>query len=203
MTFLGQLVPRKGVDLAMRALATLHEQRWEFVVVGTGAQEQQLRTLAHRLGIAHRVRFLPARPNQEAIGEIARSDLFILPSRFDGWGAVVNEALMCGVPVLCSSRCGAADLIQAPWLGEVFPADSVAGLRPVLARWIAQGKRTPEATERVRSWSDCITGASAAEYLLSVIRHVSGSGPRPVPPWYIADDGTASRRPLPLRIEHE
>jgi len=197
LMFLGQLIPRKGVDLVLRALAALREQRWEFVVMGVGAQEQELRAMARRLGIARRVRFLPARPNQEAIREVARSDVFILPSRFDGWGVVVNEALMCGVPVLCSSHCGAADLIQAPWLGEVFPAYSVAGLRTVLARWIAQGKRTPEATERIRSWSDRITGASASEYLLSVIRHVSGSGPRPTPPWYLTGNEAAPGRPLP------
>ena len=195
LMFLGQLVPRKGVDLVLRALAALRGQGWEFLVMGAGLQERELRAMAHRLGIAGQVRFLPAQPNQEAIGEIARSDLFVLPSRFDGWGAVVNEALMCGVPVLCSSHCGAADLIQTPWLGEVFPASSVAGLRAVLARWIAQGKRAPEATENIRSWSSCITGESASEYLLSVIRHTTGSCPRPTPPWYLTDGRVNESQP--------
>ena len=43
---------------------------------------------------------------------MAAADVLVLPSRFDGWGAVVNEALMVGTPVICSDRCGASDVIE-------------------------------------------------------------------------------------------
>ena len=82
--------------------------------------------------------------NAEAVAEIARHDLFLLPSRFDGWGAVVNEALMCGVPVVCSDNCGAAELLGESWRGEVFRTGSAAGLKDILQRWIALGRRTDD-----------------------------------------------------------
>ena len=71
------------------------------------------------------------------------------------------------------------------------------------ARWIARGKRTPEATERIRFWSDHITGKSASDYLLSVIRHVSASG-APGAPVVPGGRSTAPRRPAGLGVEaHE
>ena len=57
LMFLGQLIPRKGVDLTLRALAALRGQNWEFVVMGAGAQEPELRAMAHRLDIAGRSGF--------------------------------------------------------------------------------------------------------------------------------------------------
>jgi glycosyltransferase involved in cell wall biosynthesis len=52
----------------------------------------------------------------------------VLPSRFDGWGAVVNEALMVGTPVICSDRCGASDVIENGRNGYVFEADNADAL---------------------------------------------------------------------------
>lgn len=183
IVYLGQCIPRKGIDIALQALSKLRTAHWRFTIIGDGPSKFTFVQLAEHLGIKPHVRFLPAMRNDEALGHIAKADVFILPSRFDGWGAVVNEALMRGVPVLCSSRCGSADLLRAHWRGEVFPAGNVSSLRQVLEHWIAKGKRTPVERARLREWSRCITGEAAADYLLAILEHVYAGGARPEAPW--------------------
>ena len=51
---------------------------------------------------------------------ICESDCLVLPSRYDGWGAVISEALMVGTPVICSDNCGAANVVTASNVGSVF-----------------------------------------------------------------------------------
>ena len=60
---------------------------------------------------------------------IAAADLLALPSRWDGWGLVVNEALAVGVPVIASNACGASDLIRQDVNGYVFTSEDAASLR--------------------------------------------------------------------------
>jgi len=181
--FLGALIPRKGGDLLLRALAALPNRNWRLIMVGEGESRPIWQRVAAHGRISDHVTFTGVLPNTEAKAVLGHFDLFVLPSRFDGWGAVVNEALMQGVPVLCSDRCGARDLLAEPWRGEVFKADSVESLRDVLARWIDRGKRTPELTQRIKAWSRCIEGESVADYFAAVLRHVYSGAPRPIAPW--------------------
>jgi glycosyltransferase involved in cell wall biosynthesis len=185
--FLGQYIDRKGIDLALKALSQLPHLAWHFTIVGSGPAYSALTTLCQQAGLQERVRFLPALPNNEAQQLLKSADVLLLPSRFDGWGAVVNEALMQGIPVVCSDRCGAGDLLRESWRGELFRSESLPDLARVLEKWIARGKRTPTVTERISNWSHCITGDSAAGYLLAVLSHLYTGTSRPVPPWYPAE----------------
>ncbi len=183
LMYLGQFIPRKSVDLLLTALAGVDSTNWTLTLMGNGPQEQELKELAAQLGIAERLGFAPPRPNAEAVAAIARHDLYILPSGFDGWGATTNEALMCGVPVVCSDNCGSGSLLRASWRGETFRAASADSLRDVLARRIAAGRLTPETRERIRSWSCAIEGRTGAEYFWACMEASAGKRPRPVPPW--------------------
>jgi glycosyltransferase involved in cell wall biosynthesis len=183
LIYLGQCVRRKGLDIALRALAGMRRLRWRLSVIGSGPAAQSWRQLAERLGIAARVSFASALPYNDAMARLAESDLLLLPSRYDGWGAVVNEALMLGVPAVCSDACGAKDLLWEGWRGEVFRSGSASALRTILEARIAGGRLNTEAMQRVQRWSRCLGGDSGAEYILSVIKHVYGGGPRPVAPW--------------------
>lgn len=187
--FLGQFIPRKGIDFLLRALANLREYDWILTLMGSGPEQANLERLADRLHIRERVCFLPNQTNREAVAQIAENDLFILPSRFDGWGAVVNEALMCGVPVICSDYCGAAELLQEPWRGSVFPAYSVSGLQAALEPWLRQGMRTQEQAERIQVWTKRIEGAAASDYLLKVVT-ATPQDTRPMAPWRIKEPPT-------------
>ncbi len=132
--YVGQLIARKRVDLLLQAFSELDIPSARLRIIGRGAEEQNLRQLASRLGIAGQVQFLPGMPNADIVAAMAAADVLVLPSRFDGWGAVVNEALMVGTPVVCSDRCGASDVIEDGRNGYVFEAGSARSLREQLRR---------------------------------------------------------------------
>lgn len=183
LVFIGECVPRKGGDLLLRALRELAGLPWRLTVVGDGPERARWQELAADLGISARVRMAGAQPNATAMEILDRSDLLVLPSRWDGWGAVVNEALVRGVPVVCSSYCGAADLVAGPDRGAVFPAGSVGGLREALSAMIGRGKRGPERTRRISEWSARIAGPVAAEYFRAVVAAAASASPSPRAPW--------------------
>ncbi len=71
-------------------------------------------------------------------GLFARADVFILPSRYDGWGVVVNQAIGAGLPVICSDAVGAGyDLVEPEVNGLRFPAGDVAALAGCMERLAA------------------------------------------------------------------
>ena len=184
LTFIGRLIKLKGIDILLRALSGLKHFDWNLKIVGDGQERQNLENLSNNLGLSERVDFLGTLENEEAANVLIENDLLILPSsRKEGWGAVVNEALMRGVPVVCSSFCGAADLLKEPERGEVFPAGSVSTLREVLSRRISQGKLAPEKAMRIKQWSTAIEGETVANYLLQVIEAIKGHHHNPIPPW--------------------
>ena len=67
--------------------------------------------------------------------------------------------------------------------GDIFPGESVAVLRKILAGQILRGKRTPETTSKIKNWSKTIEGETAAAYLWEVIASLKGGKSKPVPPW--------------------
>lgn len=126
--YVGQLIMRKRVDLLLTAFSRLDTPTARLRVIGKGEEEQSLKQMADKLGIANRVSFEPGMPNAQIVAAMAAADVLVLPSRFDGWGAVVNEALMVGTPVICSDRCGASDLIENGRNGYVFEAGNADAL---------------------------------------------------------------------------
>lgn len=183
LLYVGQLIHRKGVDILLRALQRVIQSNWCLAIAGTGPLQAEYIRMCRELGLAERVEFLGVLPNDAVKERIARADLLVLPSRFDGWGAVVNEALMCGVPVICSDQCGASDLLQADWRGEVFPSQSVPVLTKLLEKRINFGRTTRELRTEISTWSRCIAGECVAEYLCRIFGHVYHGESRPIPPW--------------------
>jgi glycosyltransferase involved in cell wall biosynthesis len=183
--YLGQCVGRKGMDIAIRALAQVHSHPWRLTIIGSGPLAAEWGFLAGSLGIGKWVHFFPALPHAEATAQLVDADLLLLPSRFDGWGAVVNEALMAGGPVICSDRCGAKDLLEEEWRGDIFQSGSVPSLKAALERRIAKGRRTAVEQARIRKWAGCLDGNLAANYLLDVLANVYDGAYRPLPPWAV------------------
>lgn len=184
MVYLGRCIPIKGgVDTVIKALSGLQSLEWTLDVIGEGELRDGWVNLARDLGLSDRIRFPGSMPHADAMEAVAQSDLLILPSRHDGWGFVVNEALVHGVPAFCSDHCGASDLLQEAWRGAVFPVDDVPVLRLLLSETLALGKPSEAARQRIWEWSTRIDGRNTAGYLLDVIRHCLGEGERPAPAW--------------------
>jgi glycosyltransferase involved in cell wall biosynthesis len=185
LVYIGGLRHGKGVDVLLAALAHHPHASWTLDVVGDGPEAPVLKRLAAAKGIAQRTQFHGTLSHAQAMPVLSGSDLLVLPSRAkDGWGAVVSEALMRGVPVICTYECGAAALLKDAWRGEVVKAGSVTALRDALARRIQHGPPSLCERQRIIDWSQCITGESAARYLLAVVHHARGEGPRPEVPWW-------------------
>ena len=181
--YLGQFIRRKNIVTAIRALSGIPDLDWQFDAVGNGPDLKRCKRAADTSGVSGRMRFHDAVNNRMIGNLLENSDLLLLPSGYDGWGAVVNEALMCGVPVVCSDNCGAADLLREPWRGSTFKMGSVEDLQMVLRGWIERGKRTRESSTRIREWSSSIEGPSVARYLVEVVKYIRSGGTRPSPPW--------------------
>jgi glycosyltransferase involved in cell wall biosynthesis len=182
--YIGQILRLKDGVTAVRALQNLSTSAWVFDVVGDGPDLARWKEAAANSGVADRIGFRPGVDNG-LIGNLLRdADLLLLPSRKDGWGAVINEALMSGVPVICSDNCGAADLLREPWRGSTFKAGSVKDLKGILQEWIERGRRTERSSARIREWSSFLEGPQVARYLVEIVAFLQARGLRPSPPWY-------------------
>lgn len=121
----GRLERQKGIDVLLRAFAqSAHRTSHRVLLVGRGSHEQQLRELAAELGIADRVTFAGWQDNAWSL--MRRARLFALPSRWEGFGNVVIEALACGAPVVVSDcSYGPKEIVRNGVDGLVFPVDDV------------------------------------------------------------------------------
>ena len=131
----GHLVPQKGFDVLLRALAICHAggQRFHLTVVGMGYEQDALRATARELGLEHSVTWLGA-PERGAVPEIYRAaDAFVLASRHESFGVVIIEALASGLPVV-ATRCGGPEEIVTPEVGELAPVEDPAALADAISR---------------------------------------------------------------------
>jgi UDP-glucose:(heptosyl)LPS alpha-1,3-glucosyltransferase len=143
--FVGSGFARKGLAAAIEALERSGEPAFRLLVVGKDRAARQFAARAERLG--PRVRFLGAR--EDVRPYYAAADCFILPSRYDPFPNTSLEALAMGLPVIVSSRCGAAEIVEPGVNGWVCEPDDAAGLarlmheadRAIRAGGMAQGAR--------------------------------------------------------------
>lgn len=136
--YVGSLSLRKGVTVLLQAFAALkNRENAALVLVGDDRSNGAYAKEAKRLGIAQQCHFLGPKPMHEVPAYIAFGDLFILPTLFDGWGAVLNEATALGKPVISTDQCGAAyHAIDEGHNGFRVKAGSVKMLSEAMQRYI-------------------------------------------------------------------
>jgi glycosyltransferase involved in cell wall biosynthesis len=108
-----RLVPRMGIDLAIRAIARLpRETIGRYLVAGSGPERPALEALAAELGVTDRVSFLGRVPDEDLPWLYAAADLSVVPTRdLEGFGYVALESLAAGTPVIATSNGGLVDLV--------------------------------------------------------------------------------------------
>ena len=134
--FCGQMIARKGVDHLLAAFATLPENA-RLLLVG---REAELPQLLAKLppAVRERVRYAGFQAPDALPKFFAQADVFVLPSRHDGWGVVVNQALGAGLPIIASDCVGAAhDLVRDGENGFTFPAGDANALAAAMLRYAA------------------------------------------------------------------
>jgi UDP-glucose:(heptosyl)LPS alpha-1,3-glucosyltransferase len=122
--FVGSGFSRKGLDAAIAALARAAEPAFRLLVAGR--DREQARFTAQVQSAGARVSFLGAREDVRPL--YAAADCFILPTRYDPFPNTALEALAMGLPVIVSSRCGAAEVVEPGRNGWICQPDDVPGL---------------------------------------------------------------------------
>lgn len=114
LLYAGRIDPRKGIDLAVRALTRLPaEASLDVVGDGDSGHLEELRELARREGVADRVRFLPAESRGQLRERYAAADVLLFPVRWaEPWGLVPLEAMAVGTPVIASGRGGSGEYLE-------------------------------------------------------------------------------------------
>lgn len=111
--YIGRLVEVKGLDLLLDAFAEAKISNYKLVLVGDGNQRERLQIQVKTLGIEDKVIFAGYYSGNALYAWYDLANFFILPSRYEPFGAVVNEALVYGCPVVASQFIGALDFINA------------------------------------------------------------------------------------------
>ena len=154
----GNLVENKGHDLVLGALRELPETT--LLVIGEGEDAANLRTLARWLGIAERVRFLGAMPQEELAVYYGAADALVLASSREGWPNVLLEAMACGTPVVSTRVGGTPEIVAAQEAGVLIAERSAQGVADGVRR-LLQDYPDREKTRRYAErfgWEDTSRG---------------------------------------------
>ena len=172
--FCGQMIPRKGIDLLLQAFDQLarHYAAARLWLIGREADVSR-----HLKGMSER-----GRRRTEVLGFqdpdnlpelFGKANVFVLPSRHDGWGVVVNEALGSGLPLICSDAVGAAhDLVVPEQNGLRVPAGQVGPLREAMARMIDRPDLRKQWGESSQAMAEDWSPEAGADRWVRLIREI-------------------------------
>lgn len=160
----GAVVPRKGFDVLIAALATLSDLPWRLTIAGDRGRDLAAAArldgdiARHKLG--PRIEVLGALPQERIAALYAGADLFVLASRFEGYGMAYSEAIAHGLPVVGTTAGAIPDTVSAE-ASVLVPPDDAKALAEALRRLIgdagerahlAKGARA--AAEKLPTWQD-------------------------------------------------
>jgi len=156
--FCAKLQAWKRPDDLLRAFAEANLSDALLVIAGEGPLRAELESQAAELGIAARVRFLGFVNQSQLPAVYTSADLMVLPSEYEPFAVVVNEAMCCGCPVVASNHVGAArDLVAPVRKGFVFPCGNVVSLAKLLKDTLADrvllASLARDAIAHIKTWS--------------------------------------------------
>jgi glycosyltransferase involved in cell wall biosynthesis len=153
LLFIGSLIPLKGLDVLLKALAGINSQAsWTLTVVGDGPEKDYLKSLATDLEIYKKIRFLRS-ISPDGIPQLMNDHhILILPSYREGRPNVVLEAMAAALPVLATDIEGTRELIQHDQTGWLVPQGDVDALSGALDDLIGGKRNLAAAGLASRQW---------------------------------------------------
>lgn len=138
--YTGRLSSEKGIEKIICSFSTVvkREPRSMLIIVGDGPEKATLEELSKKLGLKEHVLFTGRFEREYLFAWYLVANIFILASYHEPYGAVVNEALITGLRVLCSKFAGASDLIRNKSIGVVFNPYDMNHLSMLITKEFAQ-----------------------------------------------------------------
>jgi glycosyltransferase involved in cell wall biosynthesis len=133
---LGNLIPRKGFDILLKAYAGLKEPKPDLLIAGPGPEANNLKSLVSELGVGEKVRFIGFIEGKNKVSLYRSAEFFVCPSRKEPFANVILEALASGLPVVASAVDGNKELVIHEKNGLLFEPDDVKGLGECLVSMI-------------------------------------------------------------------
>jgi glycosyltransferase involved in cell wall biosynthesis len=178
----GILVPRKGHDVLLRALARIRDRRWQAVIVGAAldaAHAASLERLRSELALTDRVRLAGTVDADTLARCYGQARLFALATRHEGHGIVFDEAMAHGLPIVACATGAVPDTV-APGAGLLVPPEDPEALAAALARVLDE-----PATHAALAAASAAAGAAlpaweeTARLVAGVLARLSGREPEP------------------------
>ena len=168
--YVGALSKRKNVSVLLEAVRLLEndlQTQVEIGIIGDGDEREMLEEKAHEAHFHSVTTFYGCQHMEDVCQIMQQYDVLVLPSLYDGWGAVVNEALILGLYVVCSDRCGAKFLLKDVQQGMVFRTHSPASLKSILKECVKKKGWIRDTIHSRIEWAKVhISGKAVAKYFL-------------------------------------
>ncbi|MBU1154490.1 MAG: glycosyltransferase [Proteobacteria bacterium] len=165
--FVGRLVPGKGLEMCLDALAALPKAR--LLVVGDGPLRSALEAQAQRLSLGGRVIWAGPQPHGDIPNYLAAADVLVLPSMSEGEPNVILEALSCGRPVVASLVGNIAGMVEHGSEGLLFPA----GDQALFVEYLGEALARPWDPQTLRQ---SVAGRSWAGGAAKILKVLAGAG---------------------------
>lgn len=134
---IGQFISRKGFDVLLNAWEDLDDEN-QLLIIGGGDDQKKYEAIIRSKGYKH-VYLIGFKPKEIIFNYYRSADIFVLPTREDIWGLVINEAMACGLPVISTDMClGAVELIEDNVNGYIVSAGNGDQLRSAIKKLITQ-----------------------------------------------------------------
>lgn len=173
--FCGSLTSWKAPLAIVRALLKIDTKTIGSInFIGDGSLYRALEYEVKKNALESKIHLLGIKPQKEVPIFMQQADIFILPSLYDGWGAVVNEALQAGCFVICSDAAGASDLIlQDKQLGKVYNHGNIDQLASCMEWCNKHICEVREKREFRKKWAEeHISGIAVAHYMIDCLEKV-------------------------------
>ena len=175
LLFVGRLVRQKGLVYLLQSLAQLDPAirgQVELELVGSGPDEESLRTLAGELGIAAQVHFAGWVAREAIVAHYQQADVFVLPSLDEGMPNVVLEAIACARPIVATDLPGNRELVRGGENGFLVPRADSAALTAALDGLITDAALRRRMGAASRALAECYSWANVAGRYLALSEEI-------------------------------
>lgn len=139
LLFVGRLVPYKCADIVIESMSKLEhfiQDKIVLTIVGDGSEKTKLENLVQKLGLSERIKFTGRIPQAETLNYYRQADIFCFPSIREFGGAVVLEAMACGLPCVVANNGG---------IGEYVTEETGFKIEPLSREYLTQ-----ELTDKIK-----------------------------------------------------